>query len=104
MRKYIYRREAYEEWLQIEGMPIESQFIKDGERFYLAADVDAREAQGTAVIQAQRAKLEKLEKALREAIEDIESWAAYASEYFQEKHDLAGCLAKHRKTLGLMDR
>ncbi len=38
-------------------------------------------------------------EALNEAIEDIESWGAYASEYFQEKHDLAGALAKHKTTL-----
>ena len=31
-----------------------------------------------------------------EAIEDIESWAGYASAYFQDKHDLRGCLEKHR--------
>lgn len=31
-----------------------------------------------------------------EAAEDIESWAGYASAYFQEKHDLAGTLKKWR--------
>ncbi|PTU76869.1 hypothetical protein DBO86_23010 [Pseudomonas indoloxydans] len=33
---------------------------------------------------------------LLEAAEDIESWGAYASAYFQEKHDLAGCAMKYR--------
>lgn len=32
--------------------------------------------------------------ALIEAREEVESWAAYAAPYFQEKHDLAGTLAK----------
>jgi hypothetical protein len=32
--------------------------------------------------------------ALIEAREEVESWAAYASPYFQDKHDLAGVLAK----------
>lgn len=31
--------------------------------------------------------------ALREARDCIESWGAYAGDYFQEKHDLAGDLA-----------
>lgn len=43
-----------------------------------------------------------LEKALREAIESIEDWAGYASEYFQEKHDLKGELA--RLNSALMER
>lgn len=44
-------------------------------------------------------RVTELEGALSEAIESIESWAAYASEYFQQKHDLAGDLAKFRATL-----
>jgi uncharacterized Zn finger protein (UPF0148 family) len=31
-----------------------------------------------------------------EAIEDIEGWGAYASEYFQTKHDLTGCIEAHK--------
>jgi hypothetical protein len=34
-------------------------------------------------------------KLLREAREDIEDWGAYASQYFQDKHDLKGCLATY---------
>jgi hypothetical protein len=34
-----------------------------------------------------------------EAIEDIADWACYADEYFQQKHDLAGCLKDHRDRL-----
>lgn len=34
-----------------------------------------------------------------EAIEDIDSWAAYAGGYFHEKHDLQGCLEQHRAVL-----
>lgn len=43
--------------------------------------------------------VEGLVKALEQAIADIEDWAAYASPYFQEKHDLAGCLENHRTAL-----
>lgn len=32
--------------------------------------------------------------ALKDARECVEAWAAYASEYFREKHDLAGDLAR----------
>lgn len=37
-----------------------------------------------------------------EAIDDIESWASYASEYFQKKHKLAGMLKIHRDRLAAM--
>ena len=36
----------------------------------------------------------RLREALREARDAIEDWAGYASDYFREKHDLAGDLAK----------
>lgn len=42
---------------------------------------------------------DKLAKALEEAVEDIEAWAAYASDYFKDKHDLEGDLSGHRATL-----
>lgn len=36
----------------------------------------------------------ELVEGLREARDDVESWGAYASDYFTEKHDLAGDLAR----------
>jgi hypothetical protein len=41
----------------------------------------------------------RLRAGYSEAIEEIELWAAYASQYFQEKHNLAGVLARHREIL-----
>lgn len=41
-------------------------------------------------------EIDRLRAPLLEAIEDIESWAGYASEYFQDKHDLKGCVARYR--------
>ncbi|ENB9667656.1 hypothetical protein ABJB81_006081 [Pseudomonas putida] len=41
-----------------------------------------------------KAENEALRSALLEASEEVATWGAYASEYFQEKHDLAGCVAK----------
>lgn len=38
----------------------------------------------------------KAQALLMEAAEDVASWGAYASEYFQQKHDLAGCIEKYR--------
>lgn len=35
----------------------------------------------------------ELVEALREAADEIEGWGAYASPYFQEKHDLEGSVA-----------
>jgi len=44
-------------------------------------------------------RIEELEASLRDAIEDIEHWTGYADDYFAERWDLAGDLAKHRRTL-----
>ena len=45
------------------------------------------------------ADLRRAREALADAIECVESWAAYVSPYFQEKHDLAGDLARLRAAL-----
>lgn len=39
------------------------------------------------------AHIDRLRRALLEARDCVESWGAYAGDYFQEKHDLAGDLA-----------
>jgi len=39
---------------------------------------------------------------LEEAAEDVESWGAYASVYFQEKHDLHGDVTKHKTYAALI--
>ena len=44
-------------------------------------------------------EIERLRSVIAEAVEDIQSWAAYADQYFQQKHDLAGCIAKYKKSL-----
>lgn len=46
------------------------------------------------VIAGLKAENEALRKALLEASEEVATWGEYASEYFQKKHDLAGCVAK----------
>ncbi len=43
---------------------------------------------------ALRAENERLRTALRDARECVQAWSGYASEYFREKHDLAGDLAR----------
>jgi hypothetical protein len=57
----------------------------------------AREQKKREQLQAENAWLRD---ALRLAIENVEFWAAYASPYFQDKHDLAGDLQKLRAALG----
>ncbi len=47
-----------------------------------------------------KAENARLREALRLAIENVEFWAAYATSYFQDKHDLAGDLQKLRVALG----
>lgn len=41
-----------------------------------------------------RAENEKLRAALKDARECVLAWSGYANEYFREKHDLAGDLAR----------
>lgn len=41
-------------------------------------------------------KYNKLLNALKEATEDIADWGSYASDFFQEKHNWAGDIAKYR--------
>ena len=51
-------------------------------------------------LQAATVRIAALESLLGEAIESIEDWAGYASEYFREKYGLAEELAKFRAALG----
>lgn len=45
-------------------------------------------------------EVERLRVGLLDAIEEVESWAAYTSEYFRQKHSLDGTLARLRAHLG----
>ena len=45
------------------------------------------------------ATIDRLTAGLRDAIECVESWAAYADDYFATKWDLAGDLARLRAAL-----
>lgn len=48
-----------------------------------------------------KVEIERLRAALLDALEDVEHWGAYASEYFQEKWNLAGDIARIREAAGL---
>jgi len=61
----------------------------------LQGEVNNLEADNAAL----RQKVAELESLLREAVQDISDWGSYASEYFQEKHDLAGTIAKYEVAL-----
>ena len=54
--------------------------------------------------QEDRAEIERMRGLLRHAIDDIEHWGSYASEYFQKKWNLAGDLARYRTALGAADQ
>lgn len=85
----------------------------DAGLYYLASEVDARIADLELIKEGSdermrmllteaveyRARIAELEKALREAIECVEMWSGYASEYFRDKHDLAGDLKRLRSVL-----
>jgi hypothetical protein len=48
--------------------------------------------------------LQQARDALTEAIDDLQDWAAYASDYFREKHDFAGALREHKAVLAELDQ
>ncbi|MFT8234689.1 hypothetical protein ACLNBI_24480 [Pseudomonas guariconensis] len=68
------------------------------EEFDKAWRHDLNNANNVQALSAEVSRLQReseaLRKALLEASEEVATWGAYASEYFQEKHDLAGCVAK----------
>lgn len=43
--------------------------------------------------------LEQLFDGYNECSQDVQSWGAYADDYFQKKWDLEGCINTHKKTL-----
>ena len=47
-----------------------------------------------AQLAAKDRRISALEAALGEAIESIEDWGAYISDYFRDKHDLRGDIAR----------
>lgn len=55
-----------------------------------------REAEKPDSVAELTAENERLRNLLGDAADEIQNWGAYASEYFQEKHDLAGCVGKYR--------
>ena len=59
---------------------------------------DALEHNSSVLVDKDR-EIDRLRAALADAIEEVESWGAYASEYFQDKHDLAGVLTRLREAL-----
>ena len=44
-----------------------------------------------------KAECEGLRESLTHAADEVESWGSYASDYFQQKHDLAGTVLKVRQ-------
>ena len=46
------------------------------------------------------AEIERLREALREAIDEVETWGGSTSPFLQEKHDLEGTLAELRTAIG----
>lgn len=49
------------------------------------------------MVRDMEAELERLRVLLDEAADCIAGWGAYASEYFQDKHDLAGDVRRFRE-------
>lgn len=50
-------------------------------------------------LQAEMQKSQELLEALKEAADEIQDWGLYASEYFQNKHDLKGAINKARAAI-----
>lgn len=76
---------------------IEKEFA-DLEARLAVAEAERDAAQST--IAELRGQVERMREALAEAIESVEDWAGYASEYFRQKHGLKEELARFRATFG----
>jgi hypothetical protein len=63
---------------------------------HVAATLSMDAARKIEKAEAERARLRK---ALEDAIEMVEHWGGYASDYFRDKHDLAGDLSRLRAEL-----
>lgn len=48
---------------------------------------------------AERRRREELEQLVELAAEDVSDWGGYASKYFQDKHDLEGCIEKYKRAV-----
>ena len=59
--------------------------------------------QAAAEITRLRAQVERMREALTDAIDTVDFWAAYASDYFKDKHDLEGDLARLRAARAAME-
>jgi hypothetical protein len=57
------------------------------------------EMEAAAELRRMEAVIQQLLEALEEAADDIEAWGAYASGYFQTKHDLLGAVNKARAAI-----
>lgn len=70
-----------------------------------ATVIDGREyvTYPSAQINTLMAHRDELLAALEECAQDMEGWAAYASSYFQEKHGLAGDVAKYRAIIAKIE-
>ena len=86
----------------------ESEFRAEDDRVTLFDLHDVIEALGAAEktidaaineIESLRAEVARLREALADAIECVESWATYASEYFRDKHELSSDLDSLRAAL-----
>ena len=75
-------------------------------REQVAVLTEERDAAGAAANRAEirafaaEARVAVLEAGLRDAIETVEEWGAYADDYFKAKWNLAGDLARLRAILG----
>ncbi len=85
-----------EQFRKARALRIERDQLKtDNEAWRLTLEAERRIKRITAdEIGKLKAENEALRKTLLEASEEVATWGEYASEYFQKKHDLAGCVAK----------
>ncbi len=86
--------------MKIEGHNTSSVNAEIADKIYAATGLTLNAEAAAAIGQMIQAENEKLRAALRLAIDAVEFWAAYATPYFQDKHDLVDDLQKLRAALG----
>lgn len=67
----------------------------------LRGDAEERAANAALIADAPTllAERDELRDLLADATNKIEAWSAYVSEYFREKHDMAGTIVRYRNAI-----
>lgn len=82
---------------------LRAELAAEREKAFTAMRVFERYRELEAQIDTLRELLREARDKLNEAADEIHDWGAYADKYFQEKHDLIGCVQDAREAASRID-